>query len=120
MSDVGFVGARLMGTGMIRSLMAAGMSVSVVAHRRRENIDALVAEGAVEARSLAEMVAQCPIFITCVSDASAVEAIADEVIQLLGKDQIWIDATTSDPELSKFIAEKVAARGRQVYVNYSL
>ena len=52
---VGFVGAGLMGYGMCRSLLRGGFEVRVVAHRRRDRIEDLVARGATEVASIGEL-----------------------------------------------------------------
>ncbi|MEM7749693.1 MAG: NAD(P)-dependent oxidoreductase [Pseudomonadota bacterium] len=111
MSDIGFIGLGKMGACMARRLMSAGLSVAVVAHRNRSSIDTLVAQGAVEHRSTVEMVEHCPTIVTCVSDASAVETIAAEIIPHLGSHHMWIDATTSDPEVSREIWHQLEAKG---------
>jgi len=49
---VGFVGVGLMGHGMAKSLLAAGYSVTVIAHTNRKPVDDLVVLGATEAASL--------------------------------------------------------------------
>ena len=71
MSDVGFIGLGKMGRGMARRLIKAGLTVSVVAHRDRSAVDALVDEGAVQVSSKIQMVETCPTILTCVSDATA-------------------------------------------------
>ena len=111
MSDVGFIGLGKMGRGMARRLIKAGLTVSVVAHRDRSAVDALVDEGAVEVSSKIQMVETCPTILTCVSDATAVETIAEEIVPFLGRQHMWIDATTSDPETSRIISQRLDENG---------
>ncbi|MGI9424298.1 MAG: NAD(P)-dependent oxidoreductase [Hyphomicrobiaceae bacterium] len=111
MADIGFIGAGVMGSGMVRSLMRAHKSVAVVVHRRRDIIDGLIAEGAVEAASITDIVGSCPVVVTCVTDAPAVSEIAESLLPDLREGQVWIDATTSDPQVSIELAAKVEACG---------
>ena len=48
---IGFVGLGLMGHGMAKNLVEKGYPLAVVAHRKREAVDDLVARGAVEVAS---------------------------------------------------------------------
>jgi len=111
MSDVGFIGIGKMGSGMARRVMLAGLTVAVVAHQKREAIDVLVREGADEFGSTQELVQNCPTIVTCVSDAIAVESIAEQIIPHLGSSHMWIDATTSDPETSREICRQLEGKG---------
>jgi 3-hydroxyisobutyrate dehydrogenase-like beta-hydroxyacid dehydrogenase len=55
---VGLIGLGLMGRGMGLSLLRAGRSLGIVAHRRRETADELLAAGAweaVDAQALAKV-----------------------------------------------------------------
>jgi 3-hydroxyisobutyrate dehydrogenase-like beta-hydroxyacid dehydrogenase len=111
MTTIGFIGAGMMGEGMIRCLMSAGHEVSVVAHCNRTRIDDLVADGAREAATRSELARNCEVIITCVSGAFAVQDVADDILPVLGRHQLWIDATTSDPEVTRRIAEDAEAAG---------
>src|SRR5580692_2277925 len=72
---LGFIGLGAMGEPMVRSLRRAGFSVTVAAHRRREALGRLVAEGAREAADFAAVAAASDIIITCVPDAPQVESV---------------------------------------------
>ena len=96
---------------MARRLMSAGLTVSVVAHQKRDAIADIVNDGAHEATSNQELARTCPTIVTCVSDATAVESIADQIVPYLGPGQLWIDATTSDPEMTQRIWLQVEATG---------
>ena len=111
MSDVGFIGIGKMGSGMARRLMSAGLTVSVAAHRKRDAIMAIIEDGAHEVASNQELAQTCPTIVTCVSDAVAIECIAEEILPHLGPDQLWIDATTSDPETSREISRQLESKG---------
>ena len=52
---IGFIGAGLMGHGMAKNIVEKGYPLTVLAHRNRAPIKDLVARGAAEARSPAEL-----------------------------------------------------------------
>ena len=52
---IGFVGLGMMGRGMARNLLRKGFTLVTVAHRRREALEELVAEGAIEAADLGDL-----------------------------------------------------------------
>lgn len=55
--QIGFIGAGYMGYGIALNLLKSGHSLRVVANRRRERVEKLVAQGAVEAHDYAELLA---------------------------------------------------------------
>ena len=52
-NKIGFIGAGIMGQGMVQNLLESGHEVNVIAHRNRRPIEELVALGAKEMMSLA-------------------------------------------------------------------
>ncbi|MEO1470038.1 MAG: NAD(P)-dependent oxidoreductase [Pseudomonadota bacterium] len=108
---IGWIGAGMMGSAMAARLMAAGHPLSVTANRSRARIDALLADGATEAAGPATLAAGVDILVTCVPDAPAVEAVAEAVLPALAPGALWIDVTTSLPEVSRRIAARLAGRG---------
>ena len=63
-----------MGRGMGHSLLRAGHPLGILAHRRREVADELVAAGAWEAGSPQDLAAACDAVIVCVSSVEASQA----------------------------------------------
>lgn len=111
MADIGFIGSGEMGSGLVRGMLRAGKSVAVVAHRRRDLVDELVADGAAEAPSVAALADTCPVIMTCVTDADATMEVAASVLPRLDDQHMWIDVTTSDPQASQALAVRVEERG---------
>jgi len=70
---VGLIGLGLMGRGIGHSLLRRGHALSVLAHRRREVADELVAAGAREAGSACDLAQGCDVVVLCVSSAAASE-----------------------------------------------
>jgi 3-hydroxyisobutyrate dehydrogenase-like beta-hydroxyacid dehydrogenase len=97
---IGFIGVGLMGHGIAKNLLAKGFPLTVRAHRNRAPIDDLVAKGAKEAKSHAEMAREVDIVFLCVTGAPQVEeAIFGEegVAKGARKGLTIIDTSTSEP-----------------------
>ncbi len=111
MSRIGFIGVGIMGHGMAERLMGAGQALTVVAHRNRAPVDDLVAKGAREASSLADLpVGQDAIFL-CVNGTPQVEAALSALGKALQPGQIIVDTGTSVPDSTVRLAAELAARG---------
>ncbi|WP_395023090.1 NAD(P)-dependent oxidoreductase [Dongia sp.] len=93
---VGFIGLGFMGHGMAANILKRGFPLTVMAHRKREAVEDLVAKGAVEVRGAAEMAAACDVILLCVTGAPEVER---NVIDIAGAKRplIVVDCTTSNP-----------------------
>jgi 3-hydroxyisobutyrate dehydrogenase-like beta-hydroxyacid dehydrogenase len=109
--DIGFVGAGLMGRGMVENLLRHGHNVSVIAHRNRAPIDALVERGATEAASLAELATGKQTLFLCVTDTRAAAEVLDAVAAHLSAGTMVIDITTNAPDGPAALAERVYAAG---------
>lgn len=109
--NIGFIGVGLMGHGMAKNLLAAGFPVSVIAHSNRAPVEALVAKGATEVTSLADMAAQATIIHICAPGSPQVEAIVAELMPALQPGSVIIDCSTSDPNSTVALAEKLEAQG---------
>ena len=55
MNKIGFIGAGIMGQGMVQNLLKGGNEVSIIANKNRRPIEALVALGAKEMVSLTDI-----------------------------------------------------------------
>lgn len=94
---IGFVGTGLMGQGMATNLLKAGYSVHVMAHRNRAPIEALVAAGATEVQSLADMAAHSTVIHICAPGSPQVEGIVEGLLDDLAANSVIIDCSTADP-----------------------
>jgi 3-hydroxyisobutyrate dehydrogenase-like beta-hydroxyacid dehydrogenase len=109
---LGFLGIGAMGEPMVRSLLKAGFPVTVAAHRRREAVERLTAEGAKEAADPAAVAAASDIVITMVPDAPQVEEVLfgeRGAAKGLKADSVAIDMSTISPIASQRFAERLAA-----------
>jgi len=93
---VGMVGLGRMGSNMVRRLMRAGHAC-VVHDRARAVVDALVAEGATGAGSLAGLVERLPTprVICLMVPAAAVDALLDELGPLAARGDVLVDGGNS-------------------------
>ncbi|MGX9354661.1 NAD(P)-dependent oxidoreductase [Roseobacteraceae bacterium S113] len=111
MQTVGFIGVGLMGAGMARNILKAGYPLWVTAHRSRTQVDALCADGATEAHTLAEMAQNCEIIHICAPGSPQVEAILAELMPHLKPGAVIVDCSTSDPVSTMALSEALTAQG---------
>jgi len=108
---VGFVGVGMMGWGMAKNATEKGFSTLVVAHRKREAVDDLVARGAVEVASVQEMAKTADIIVLCVTGSVQVEETLGKIMDVLRPGLIVIDTSTAEPESTRNMAAQLAAKG---------
>jgi hypothetical protein len=96
---VGFIGLGFMGHGMATNILKAGFPLTVMAHRKREAVEDLVAKGAVEVKSAEAMAQSSDVILLCVTGAAEVERIVHgpNGIAAAGRALIVVDCTTSNP-----------------------
>ena len=110
---IGFVGLGNMGEGMATNILRKGWPLTVVAHRRRDAVDRLIAAGATEAASLRDLAEASDIVVLCVTGSPEVEAAINGPAGLAsaGKPLMIIDCSTSDPAVTMRLAVELKARG---------
>ena len=107
---VGLIGAGMMGHGMAANLLKHGHQVTVIAHRNRAPVEDLVAKGASEAKTLAEL-ARAEVILLCVTTSKVVEETIRQLKPHLRAGQVIMDAGTSAPAATKKLAHELAAMG---------
>jgi len=113
---VGFVGIGAMGEPMARCLLRGGYRVFACAHRNRERLERILAEGAVEAGTPAEVATHSSAVITCVPDAPQVEEAIFGPHGLLAGAATplsFIDMSTISPLATRGIARRLIERGHR-------
>ena len=95
-NKIGFIGAGIMGQGMVQNLLKAGNEVSIIANKNRRPIEELVALGAMEMASLSDMVSCCNSFILCLPSSKIAISVCDELFPLLSPGTLIIDCTTNE------------------------
>ena len=116
---VGFIGLGLMGRGMAKNILKKGNDLLVMAHRNRAPVEALVAEGAREVTSAAEMAATADFIVICVTGSPEVEAIVrgspeskgDGIKSGAKAGLVVIDSSTADPVSTAALATELSAAG---------
>lgn len=111
---IGFIGVGLMGHGMAKNIVEAGYPLRVMAHRKREAVEDLIARGAVEVATPREMAAACEIVFLCVTGSPQVEGALrgeDGILAGLQQGAIVVDCSTSDPVSTLALAAELEAAG---------
>jgi 3-hydroxyisobutyrate dehydrogenase-like beta-hydroxyacid dehydrogenase len=111
---VGFIGVGLMGHGMARNILEKGHPLSILGHRNRQPVDDLIARGAREAASPAELAQTSDIVFLCVPSSRQVEALIEGENGILAGARaglIIVDTTTADPNSTLRLGKLVASRG---------
>jgi 3-hydroxyisobutyrate dehydrogenase-like beta-hydroxyacid dehydrogenase len=111
---IGFIGLGMMGHGMAKNLLAKGFALRFVAHRNRANLEDLLAAGAQEAASRADLVRGADVVILCVTGSPQVEEIvygADGLLAASASGLTVIDTSTAEPASSARIRSDFSARG---------
>jgi len=113
MQRIGFIGASgLMGHGIARNLQAKGHPLSITVHRNRERVADLLAAGATQAASFAELAKHSDIVFLCVTGSPQVEAavLGDNGLLAGAKaGLIVVDCSTSEPDSTTKLRERCAA-----------
>lgn len=110
---IGFVGLGIMGKPMVRNLMKHGHELTVY-DVVRENVDMMVAEGAVAAGSAAEVAENCSVIVTMLPNSPHVkEVVCGEtgILTTAKEGTILIDMSSIAPLASREIAAACAAKG---------
>lgn len=111
---VGFIGLGNMGEGMAANVLAKGHPLIVTGHRRREALDRLVAAGAREVGTPAEMAGLATVIVLCVTGSPEVEVIVegpDGILSGVRPGTVVIDCTTAEPSSTVRLAAALEARG---------
>ena len=111
---IGFIGLGLMGHGMAKNLVTKGFPLTVRVNRNRAPLADLLAAGAKEVATNADVARASDIVILCVTGAPQVEEI------VFGKDGlaagakaglVIVDTSTSEPATTTKMREALAAQG---------
>ena len=107
---VGFIGLGIMGQGMAHNLLKAGFSLTVW-NRTTSKMEPLVAAGAQAAANPAAVAMNSDVIVTCVGEASDVEAVIlapGGVLEGTSAGDLVIDCSTISPLATRQIAETLA------------
>jgi 3-hydroxyisobutyrate dehydrogenase-like beta-hydroxyacid dehydrogenase len=111
---IGFIGVGLMGHGMAKNLLEKGFAVTVMGNRNRAPVDALVAKGASEVSTPADVAKASDIIFLCVTDSSVVEKVirgANGIKAAGSKGLIIVDCSTANPVSTQELAAELKPLG---------
>ncbi len=110
---IGVIGLGIMGKPMTLNLLKAGYSL-VVHSRSRPPVDEVVAAGAAEALSPAEVAQRSDLVITMLPDSPDVEKVAlgaDGIVEGAHEGLIYVDMSTIAPSVAVKVGEALAEKG---------
>ncbi|WKK69470.1 NAD(P)-dependent oxidoreductase [Brochothrix thermosphacta] len=116
MANVGFIGTGVMGTGMIKQLLAKGTAVKVYT-RTAERAQKVLDAGATYCETAKELAQQSDIVFTMVGYPKDVETLylgTDGILGAASTGTIFIDMTTSSPTLACELSAKASVLGKHV------
>jgi 3-hydroxyisobutyrate dehydrogenase-like beta-hydroxyacid dehydrogenase len=119
---IGFIGLGLMGHGIAKNLVGKGFPVTVRVHRNRKAAEDIIAAGAREVKTNAEVARASDVVILCVTGSPQIEEIVYGVDGILGAARdglIIVDASTAEPSSTAKIRGDLAAKGTK-YVDAPL
>ena len=111
---IGFVGLGLMGHGMAKNLVTKGYPLTVRANRNRKPLEDILAAGAKEVTTNADLAKGNDIVFLCVTGAPQVEEIIngkDGIASVARKGLVIVDTSTSEPSTTAKMREELAAKG---------
>lgn len=115
MLKIGYIGLGIMGKSIARNIIKAGFPI-VVHNRSRAAVKELVAEGAREAFSPAEVTAGSDIVFTNLPDSPDVEMVVlgpDGIIETAHEGQVYVDNSTIKPAVARLISSRLVEKGMQ-------
>jgi 3-hydroxyisobutyrate dehydrogenase/2-hydroxy-3-oxopropionate reductase len=109
-TQVGFIGLGKMGRPMSERLLKAGFALHVF-NRSRGPVDALVAQGARAADSLAQVAERAEVILTALPTPAIVEEVYAQLAQVARAGQIYVDHSTVSQGTNRRCAKLLSARG---------
>ena len=109
---IGFIGLGQMGHGMAHNIATKGHPLVVLANRKRDAVEDLVAKGATEVKTAREMAEHASIVVLCVTGSPEVTARlgGPDGLAAAGRELLVIDCSTSEPAITMRLAEEYAAK----------
>jgi len=111
---IGMIGLGLMGSAIARNVLRRGFALTVLGHRSREALEALVAEGAREAGTAAELARDADVVLICVTGTPQVRDVfhrAGGLVEGAHEGLIVVDCSTSDPGFAQEAVDALSAKG---------
>lgn len=109
--QIGFVGLGLMGHGIAKNIVEKGYALTFLGRRNRAPAEDMIARGATEVSSAAEVAARSTIVFICVTGSPQVEEIVRGTGGLkagLKPGSVVVDCSTADPVSTMALATELA------------
>ena len=116
MATLGFIGLGVMGSCMVKRLLAAGHTVHGY-NRTKSKAQSLIDAGMKWAETPAQAARAADVVFTMVTDTNALRAVtggSDGILSSLGPGKTYIDMSTVSPAVSREIAAQVASKGARM------
>ena len=110
---IGFIGLGLMGSNMVENLQKKGFE-PIVMDLNKDAVAAVVARGATQASSVAELAAACDIVMLCLTTSNVVEKLVyadDGILAGIKEGAVLVDFGTSIPASTRKIGADLANKG---------
>jgi 3-hydroxyisobutyrate dehydrogenase-like beta-hydroxyacid dehydrogenase len=111
---IGFIGIGLMGHGIAKNLVTKGFPLTVRVNRNRAPLADLLAAGATEVKTNADVARNADIVFLCVTGAPQVEEVIngkDGIAAVAHKGLVVVDTSTSEPATTAKMREALAEKG---------
>ena len=111
---IGYIGVGLMGHGAAKNMLQNGYPLTIMGHRNRAPVDDLVALGAREAKTAADVARASDVLFLCLPSTVEVEHTiygVGGVLKGAAKGLIVVDSTTADPRSTQRIGADLAKKG---------
>ncbi len=111
---IGYIGVGLMGHGAAGSILRHGYPLTIAGHRNRAPVDDLVARGAQEAATPADVARASDIVFMCLPSSVEVDATVygeNGILAGARSGLILVDSTTADPRSTQRIGADLATHG---------
>ena len=111
---IGFIGIGLMGHGIAKNLVTKGFPLTVRVNRNRAPLADLLAAGAAEVKTNADVARNADIVILCVTGAPQVEEVIngkDGIAGVAHKGLVVIDTSTIEPATTAKMRDGLAEKG---------
>jgi 3-hydroxyisobutyrate dehydrogenase-like beta-hydroxyacid dehydrogenase len=110
---IGFIGLGLMGHGIAKNLVTKGYPLTARVHRNRKPLEDILAAGATESATNADVARASDIVILCVTGTPQVEAVvygADGLLAAAREGLIVVDTSTAEPASTAAIRADFVAK----------
>ena len=114
MQRIGFIGLGLMGHGIAKNLVTKGYPLTVRVNRNRKPLEDILAAGAKEVATNADVARNSDIVFLCVTGAPQVEEIVhgkDGLASAARKGLVIVDTSTSEPATTAKMRDLLAPQG---------